>query len=178
MTLLEKISRTGYWSDFYIYPITTIFFLVLSFRYFKGNLLWILAFVLLGIFIWTFIEYIVHRFLFHHFSFIKELHAVHHQNPIDLVGNPTYISLPIYTITLFLPLYLVFGLGIASAIYSGALLGALFYFFIHHSAHHIKAKKGSILFLYKKHHALHHHYENTNFAVTFPLWDRIFKTKK
>ncbi|WP_234384996.1 sterol desaturase family protein [Allofrancisella guangzhouensis] len=176
--MLEKISRTGYWSDFYVYPIAIVFFLVLSFKCFFGNFFWIFTLIVLGVFTWTFIEYLVHRFIFHYCPLIKELHAVHHKHTIDLVGNPTYISLPIYTVTLFLPLYLIFGLGIASAIYSGALLGALLYFFVHHSTHHVKAKKGSLLFIYKKHHALHHHYEDKNFSVTFPLWDKVFKTKK
>lgn len=148
MTILEKISRTGYWSDFYIYPLFILLFLTIGIVHLTINLLMAFFIYLLGIIIWSFVEYLVHRFLFHRFVFLKKLHDTHHNSPTALIGTPTYLSLPIYTLTMFLPLYLLFGLGISSTIYSGILTGGLLYFFIHHSTHHVKSKKGSLLFYY------------------------------
>ncbi|QLE78474.1 fatty acid hydroxylase family protein [Francisella sp. Scap27] len=178
MTILERISRTGYWSDFYIYPLFILLFIAIGIKYISINTFIIPLLYIFGIIFWSFIEYIVHRFLFHRFAFLKKLHDAHHNKPTELIGTPTYMSLPIYTVMMFLPLYLFFGLGISSVIYSGILTGAFLYFFIHHSTHHIKSRKGALLFYFKKHHSLHHLDSTQNYSVTLPIWDRIFRTKK
>ncbi|APC96755.1 sterol desaturase family protein [Francisella frigiditurris] len=168
----------GYWSDFYIYPIFILGFLILGIEKLPvKNFFVIIVCFFIGLLIWTFVEYLVHRFLFHSFPFLERMHGIHHNSPMELFGNPTFISLPIYIVGMFLPLFFIFGLALGSIIFSGFLIGSLLYFFIHHATHHIRAKKGSILFFYKKYHAIHHYNQKANYAVTFPLWDSVFRTK-
>src|SRR5262249_14902886 len=56
-----------------------------------------------GLFIWMFIEYGMHRFIFHRpergkwWTFLPWVHGMHHENPRDvrLIISPVWFSLPI-----------------------------------------------------------------------------------
>jgi dihydroceramide fatty acyl 2-hydroxylase len=78
-------------------------------------------FVLLGIFVWTLAEYLLHRFLFHvqttsywgntlHYL----LHGCHHKHPMDslrLVFPPvaaTLIALPVYTLSFYIVIFFLY----------------------------------------------------------------------
>ncbi len=177
---IEKITHAGYWSDFYIYPLFILLFAGICIYSLTFNLViffLVIYLFFIGMLAWSFIEYIIHRFVFHKIPYFKVVHDLHHHSPRKIIGTPTYISLPTHFIIVFVPLYLIFGLGLSSILFSGFLAGALYYFFIHHSAHHFHTKKGSILFLYKKYHAIHHRDAVSNFSITLPIWDWIFRTK-
>ncbi|AIT08752.1 fatty acid hydroxylase [Candidatus Francisella endociliophora] len=174
----KKIISTGYWSDFYIYPIAVLVFLV--YGLYAINFKIGLAFILfiIGLVLGSFLEYFIHRVIFHHCPGFKTLHQLHHDRPIDLIGSPTYVSIPVYVTTVFIPLVLMSNIAYASIIFSAFLLDLLFYFIIHHTTHHVRSKKGSILHWYKKYHAVHHTNPDVNFSVAFPIWDIVFRTRQ
>ncbi|MED7818427.1 MULTISPECIES: sterol desaturase family protein [unclassified Francisella] len=174
----KKILSTGYWSDFYIYPIAAIIFFVYGLKLLDYNLEKVAILFLIGIILGSFIEYFIHRVLFHHCPVFKELHQLHHDKPIELIGSPTYVSLPVYTVSVFVPLCLITNIAYASVIFSAFLLDLLLYFIVHHTTHHVRSKKGSILHWYKRYHATHHQNPSINFSVAFPIWDIIFRTKQ
>lgn len=154
-----------------------------------SNPLVILAAFLLGLILWTFSEYMLHRFLFHfkprnawqeRVSFL--FHGVHHYQPrikTRLVMPPA-VSVPLAA--LFYLLYrLVFGaLALphwTAAVFSGFIIGYLLYDLTHYATHHWPLPFAYYKFLKRYH--MNHHYKtpNARFGVTSPLWDMVFGTQ-
>src|SRR5690606_40833197 len=142
----------------------------------------ILVFIVLGIFVWTFTEYTLHRFIFHfqqktnfgrrlHFIF----HGVHHDYPNDsrrLVMPPS-VSVPLALIFFFL-FKLIIGNIFVAPFFVGFITGYLCYDMIHYAVHHYNMHNKFWLAL-KKHHMLHH-YKNPGlgYGVSTPIWDDIY----
>jgi sterol desaturase/sphingolipid hydroxylase (fatty acid hydroxylase superfamily) len=140
--------------------------------------------VLLGILIWSLVEYAMHRFVFHYqprsewgkrLHFL--LHGVHHDYPQDAsrLVMPPVISIPLASI--FYGLFLlVFG-GLAPATFAGLILGYLGYDMIHYATHHFSMKRGVWLWL-KQYHMRHHFKDDhAGYGVSSPLWDYVFRTR-
>jgi sterol desaturase/sphingolipid hydroxylase (fatty acid hydroxylase superfamily) len=148
-------------------------------------LLGIAGLFLLGVFIWTFVEYTLHRFFFHYepksdwgkrFHFI--MHGVHHDYPQDatrLVMAPS-VSIPLAL--LFYGIFiLIFG-SYAPPVFAGMVFGYVCYDMIHYATHHFAMKKGILLWL-KQYHMRHHYRDdNTGYGVSTPLWDYVFRTEQ
>jgi len=144
----------------------------------------IIGLFLSGLFSWTFVEYILHRFIFHfeaksefgkkiHFIF----HGVHHDYPSDsrrLVMPPS-VSIPLAIIFFFLFQYTI-GDRMVFPFFSGFLIGYLFYDISHYAIHHFNMHSKLWLAI-KNHHMLHHYHDsNKGFGVSSPIWDLIFTT--
>jgi sterol desaturase/sphingolipid hydroxylase (fatty acid hydroxylase superfamily) len=137
-----------------------------------------------GVLVWTFTEYILHRYVFHYEpkSFIGKrlhflLHGVHHDYPNDSLRlvMPPVVSLPLAAIFYYLFLFLV-GTTFLPGFFAGFIVGYLCYDMIHYATHHapMKSKTGLLL----KHHHMRHHYQTDdfNYGVSSPLWDFVFRT--
>lgn len=141
----------------------------------------------LGLFVWTLVEYCLHRFLFHLDQYLPDhpafltlhflLHGVHHYLPMDryrLVLPPTLF------IVLAYPFYkLIFGIlpfYMACLGFAGGTLGYIMYDVTHYVLHHSKLPR--YLQELKTYH-LEHHYKNyeMGFGVTSKFWDVIFNTE-
>jgi sterol desaturase/sphingolipid hydroxylase (fatty acid hydroxylase superfamily) len=144
----------------------------------------ILGLFVLGVLVWTFTEYILHRFVFHYEPKTKIgqrlhflLHGVHHDYPNDSLRlvMPPVVSLPLAAIFYFLFLAVV-GEVYLPAFFPGFLVGYLCYDMIHYATHHapMRGKVGLLL----KHHHMRHHYQTDefNYGVSSPLWDFVFGT--
>ena len=152
---------------------------------------WVITLVgfLVGLFIWTFSEYILHRFLFHfkpknarqeRIAFL--FHGVHHAQPkvkTRLVMPPA-VAIPLALIFYGL-FYLVFEilLGAGQWMYpafAGFLIGYLIYDLTHYATHHFPMRKG-IWKQLKRLHMSHHYKDPTQlFGVSSPIWDYVFST--
>ena len=115
-----------------------------------------------GVVVWTFVEYVVHRFVLH--DFVPTRHGMHHANP----------DKPVLTIfwqigACFALVYLIVG----GAFLAGALVAYAWYLFVHHSAHH---GPNNMLPSLLKHHKTHHRFASRNYGVSTTLWDHIFGT--
>lgn len=139
-----------------------------------------------GVFVWTLIEYAMHRFLFHLDYYLPDhsiaftihflLHGVHHYLPMDryrLVMPPTlFVALcyPFYKLV-----FSIFPFYMACSAFAGGFLGYIMYDCTHYILHH--AKLPSYLQQLKKYH-LEHHYKNyeLGFGVTSWFWDKVFGT--
>jgi len=145
---------------------------------------------LLGVFLWTLTEYVVHRFVFHfrprndwQEKIIFLFHENHHVQPqlkTRLVMPPA-VSIPMALIFYAL-FYLVFAvlLGVPqwiSPMFSGFVTGYLFYDITHYATHHFPMRRG--VWKYLKRYHMQHHYKTPNqrFGVSSPLWDMVFGTK-
>ena len=128
------------------------------------------AYWLLGLFLWTLVEYILHRFLFHVDEWMPDhpvaltlhflLHGIHHYLPMDryrLVMPPTLfliLATPFYKLA-----HTVFWYDWYAAVmvFSGGIFGYICYDCTHYWLHHKQLP--SYVRELKKYH-LAHHYQN------------------
>lgn len=184
---MDVFSRIDYKVPLFIYIPLIIYFLYLSVM--SVNLLYILPLIILGIVVWTFAEYNLHRFVFHwmppgelgrkiHFMF----HGVHHDYPRDskrLVMVPA-ISLPLAVLFYFsFKFLLTWAFDDANLVYPffvGFVIGYLFYDMTHYALHHVNFKSKFWIDL-KQHHMIHHYSDPENgFGVSTKFWDHVYRT--
>lgn len=137
-----------------------------------------------GLFAWSFVEYVLHRFVFHwmppgkigarlHFIF----HGVHHDYPNDRLRlvMPPSVSIPLAVI-FFSAYYALLGPPNVYPFFAGFVTGYLFYDLMHYAMHHLNWKNPLFQQL-KQHHMLHHYQQpEKGFGVSNPLWDYVFNT--
>ena len=136
-----------------------------------------------GVALWTLMEYLMHRFIFHltprgrvGVLFAYLIHGVHHAFPEDRRRwlMPPIVSVPVAAV-LFLVLHLLIGAA-ASPLFAGAALGYLAYDLLHYASH-ARALRGRIARYLRQHHLTHHYrMPETRFGVSSPFWDRVFGT--
>lgn len=181
---LEGLSRIHFSVPLFIFLPVVGYFLYRAVAVSHMSLLSIVGYFALGLFVWTFTEYVLHRFLFHwqppgkigeriHFVF----HGVHHDYPSDskrLVMVPT-VSIPLATLFYFLFKLIIGPINVAP-FFCGFILGYLFYDMTHYAIHHYNFK--SKFWLDLKHHHMLHHYKDMNhrYGVSSKIWDYVFRT--
>jgi len=138
-----------------------------------------------GLVIWTFLEYNLHRFLFHaktstywmntlHYL----LHGCHHKHPQDpyrLVFPPA-LNL-VFTACILLPFTPFLEYRHVMALYGGGLLGYVCYDCTHFWVHFGVSTKVPIFYSLRRYH-LGHHFKSQNlgFGITSPSWDWVYGT--
>lgn len=173
-----RLSKAGYYADFFVYPPMVIGLAGVALRAPNSVALagWVIS-CLVGLGFWTLIEYIFHRFVLHRFPLVRDMHDMHHEHPSAFVGTPTWLSLPAIVVGAFLPLWWQINFVIASGITAGVTLGYLAYVGLHHAVHHWRITRSSFLYPLKMRHAQHHYTGlEGNFGVTTSFWDRLFGT--
>lgn len=153
-------------------------------RTFNLTALEMITWYAIGLLVWTFTEYILHRYMFHFPAkgkfakrFVFLFHGLHHDDPND----PTRLVMPpVPAIVIMAMLYGLFSL-VVPAMYlevfmSAFVIGYLCYDYIHYATHHFKMT-GTISRYLKKFHLQHHfRHEKAKYGVSSPLWDIIFRT--
>ncbi|XP_078113867.1 fatty acid 2-hydroxylase [Sander vitreus] len=142
---------------------------------------------LLGWFLWSLIEYCIHRFVFHmkppaHNYYLITLHFLlhgqHHKSPFDgsrLVFPPGLASLMVGSLYLFLCSTLPVILG--TSVFVGGLCGYVVYDMIHYYLHYGSPKRGSYMYNLKAYHVKHHfEHQRAGFGITTKFWDHPFNT--
>ncbi|MEQ1694198.1 MAG: sterol desaturase family protein [Hyphomicrobiaceae bacterium] len=125
---------------------------------------------------WTFVEYLVHRWLYHHVPYFKTIHEMHHAEPEALIGAPPVIGVVLVFSMFYVPVF-PFNPIAASGVAAGALIGYTGYMLVHHAAHFWSVPQGTWLYEARRHHALHHfHSEECNFGIITSFWDHMFGT--
>ncbi|GAA5904352.1 hypothetical protein JCM5296_005264 [Sporobolomyces johnsonii] len=137
--------------------------------------------------IWTLLEYIMHRFVFHIEEFLPDnsafltlhflAHGIHHYIPMDrmrLVMPPTLFAIlqaPFTTLA-----HTIFPKWMANGIIAGSFAFYVLYDLLHYAMHHSKLPK--YIKQQKTWHMEHHYKEpNLGFGVTSPIWDWVFDTE-
>jgi len=173
-----RLSKGGYFADFVVYPPVAVMLIAAAVR--PGSPLSWSESVLVcvaGVAVWTLLEYIIHRVVLHEVRYFAAMHEMHHDDPGDFVGTPTWLSLGMICSGALLPLWWEIGLHLASVFTAGLMLGYLWYAGVHYVIHHWRIEPGTYLYRRKRHHALHHHAQLAcNFGVTSSFWDRVFAT--
>jgi sterol desaturase/sphingolipid hydroxylase (fatty acid hydroxylase superfamily) len=133
-----------------------------------------IALFVAGVFVWTFLEYLIHGWLSHTFrTFAMPLHAVHHKDASAVFTIRAWV--PTGVILAFL--LLVFGWTPGTILFSGALAGFIAYEIAHYRIHFRRPGGGIEEYLRSRHLVHHHFYSNRCFGVTSAIWDLAFGTE-
>ncbi|KIW81626.1 hypothetical protein Z517_04652 [Fonsecaea pedrosoi CBS 271.37] len=185
---LEPLSKTAW----YVVPILwlppVIYGSVLGISNLESPAVGV-AYWCLGLFLWTLVEYLLHRFLFHIDDYLPDhsvfltlhflLHGIHHYLPMDkyrLVMPPTLfliLATPFYKLAHFVFWYNWY---VAITVFSGGIFGYVCYDCTHYWLHHHQLP--AYVRDLKKYH-LAHHYQNfeLGFGVTSKFWDYVWGTE-
>lgn len=146
--------------------------------------------VLLGLFIWTLSEYLLHRFVFHfrprnptQEKIIYLFHGIHHHQP---QCKTRLVMPPVVSIPLAFVFYGLFSLIVGTLfgtphwvapMIAGFTIGYLVYDLTHYATHHFPMRSGWWKFI-KRYHLVHHYRTpDARYGVSSPLWDYVFNTK-
>jgi sterol desaturase/sphingolipid hydroxylase (fatty acid hydroxylase superfamily) len=132
--------------------------------------------VLAGLFVFSFMEYVVHRWVFHGpLQAFARGHAAHHLEPRGYDALPFFVPAVVLAavIGLFLPwlraadaFVLAAGIAFGYVAYGGC------HFLIHH-----RRFRHPLLRAWAARHHIHHHHPERNFGVTSALWDALLGTR-
>jgi sterol desaturase/sphingolipid hydroxylase (fatty acid hydroxylase superfamily) len=179
--ILESMSKVSFYIPLIVYVPLIVYLCWESLQKEQLPFLNFIVLLLMGLFVWTFTEYVMHRYVFHfypksnlgkkiHFIF----HGVHHDYPNDAkrLVMPLSASIP-----LALAFYVIFDLllptGTNNAFFIGFIGGYLAYDMTHYALHHANFKNG-IWKKLKDHHMLHHYSDSTKgYGVSSDFWDKI-----
>jgi sterol desaturase/sphingolipid hydroxylase (fatty acid hydroxylase superfamily) len=133
----------------------------------------------MGIVLWTLLEYLLHRFVFHRFrGIVGSFHHEHHGAPRDakyLFVRPPY-SIGISALFVALIWWMTGDIAQTLKLMAGIWLGYLYYESVHYRVHFSPADGGWIGRQRRAHFRHHFHNSRKCFGVTTPLWDYVFRT--
>jgi sterol desaturase/sphingolipid hydroxylase (fatty acid hydroxylase superfamily) len=172
------MSKLGYFAEFLLFPPLVILATLVAVRSQNPPALSLWAFTYgAGLLGWTFIEYVLHRTVFHHAPILSRIHGEHHLKPRELIGTPAWASVLIGVIAVASPAWATLGFGLGTAATAGLVTGYLWFVFVHYATHHFEPRRGSYLYRARLRHNLHHHLSDAgNYGVTTGLWDYVFGT--
>jgi sterol desaturase/sphingolipid hydroxylase (fatty acid hydroxylase superfamily) len=145
-----------------------------------------LALFLVGVLAWTFLEYVLHRWVFHFrpapdselqrdVAFL--IHGVHHDWPYDpdRLVMPPLVAI-VLAIAIGLPMRAATGPSVFHGLFAGLVGGYLWYDLTHYAVHHLR-QHTSLGMLQRRNHLIHHFSQpDARYGVTTPLWDICFGT--
>lgn len=182
-SVLERLTRTHSMVPVTLFLICAACLFYVSIR-FAGIAVHIsMLLFLAGLIGFTWVEYQVHRRLFHltpstpaRAKFQYTIHGVHHALPEDRarLAMPPVLSLAIAAI---LTITFKWMIGAFSFPFlAGFFTGYAAYLFVHYLVHAYRPPRNRLKILWK-HHFIHHYKDDTRaFGVSSPLWDYIYKT--
>lgn len=140
---------------------------------------WLIGFVG-GLGLWTLLEYVLHRFVFHR-RWLGKLaareHMTHHAK-VDYFSpfvKKVALAIPVLGV-IVLAASAAMGLRLGTSVPLGVLAGWATYEVIHRRIH-VSAPVGSYGLWARRHHLLHHFgRSDMNHGVTTPIWDWVFGT--
>jgi 4-hydroxysphinganine ceramide fatty acyl 2-hydroxylase len=181
--VLEKLSRTNAAIPITMFYVIPVPLMVYGNLYSSMSLLHLMILFVSGAFFFTFLEYMLHRYVFHmstETEFRKELqyklHGLHHDYPKD----KDRLAMPILaSITLAIVLFTLFYFTMGNNVFGflpGVMAGYSTYLLVHYVVHAYPPPKNFMKGLWINH-AVHHYKEGDHaFGVSSPLWDYVFGT--
>lgn len=181
--MLEKISRTHISIPIAMFLSVGIYALYVGISATIIPFLMATALIFGGFLLFTFVEYLMHRYLYHMEpnSDVKDklqysMHGVHHDYPKDMdrLAMPPFIS-ALYALVA----YFLFNYILGDYFYyvlPGFLFGYAGYLGVHYIVHAFQPPKNFLKILWVNH-AIHHYKDpDVAFGVSTPIWDYVFGT--
>ncbi|MCB9638787.1 MAG: sterol desaturase family protein [Myxococcales bacterium] len=186
--ILERMTRSHPYEPLVVYIPVVLGLIVYMFL--KSPFVWYnsIALVATGLFYWSFMEYILHRYLFHYEAkskigkhIMRLIHGIHHQFPNDTDRLVIPLGASFLSALIFVAIYYGLTGGNAWAILPlviGTIVGYVNYDWTHYATHHVKPR-----FPWEKtqrrRHMLHHFkFPDACFGVSTGLWDWVFRTRE
>jgi sterol desaturase/sphingolipid hydroxylase (fatty acid hydroxylase superfamily) len=178
---LEKLTHTNSIVAIFVYCISAIGMIVYGISNFEISFRRALWLLLGGRFVFTFIEYLMHRYVYHSGESMNnqtwqyKVHGIHHQHP--KVKSQLAMPLPI-GILLLTAFYFIFTLVMRDMVwffFPGFVLGYSFYLLMHYLIHTLRAPKNYLKYFWWHHH-MHHAREDKAYGLSTRFWDRVFGT--
>jgi len=145
----------------------------------------IVLLLIAGLLSWGFIEYGLHRFIFHYHArsrfgrqLLYQAHLSHHENPKarDRIFASLFLSTPIAAAYWLLSWVATGSWAAACWLFIGMAAGYFSYEWLHFQCHHGRSRLPLMRYL-RKYHLLHHYKTpELRFGVTSPLFDLVFGT--
>jgi sterol desaturase/sphingolipid hydroxylase (fatty acid hydroxylase superfamily) len=181
--ILEKLTRTHIAVPLFVFFSYASVLLYWSVTHTFLSALMTIGMFVLGFISFTWVEYMVHRYVFHMSTETDRraktqytIHGVHHEYPKDKerLAMPPVLSITIATLLLFL-----FRMILGDLVFSflpGFLVGYAYYLSIHYMVHAYQPPKNFLKILWINHSM--HHYKNGAeiFGVSSPFWDYVYGT--
>jgi 4-hydroxysphinganine ceramide fatty acyl 2-hydroxylase len=170
-------SRTNYVLSYAIDLACPVVLAYLGARH-SIDLILALACFCVGAFVFSFIEYAIHRWFFHAPASIgTAIHRDHHVRPREpsALPCPSSAAAGLIFFSLLSP---AVGAQVACFFLAGLLFAYFCYATLHHLQHRIPIKRVRLRWLQRRwaEHAIHHGRGNINFGVTTSFWDHVFGT--
>jgi sterol desaturase/sphingolipid hydroxylase (fatty acid hydroxylase superfamily) len=183
--ILEKLSRTHI-----SVPLTIFFSYAAALLYWSITHTTLSAWATVGMFgfgfvLFTWIEYMTHRYIFHMGTFTKwreklqyTIHGVHHEFPKDKerLAMPPLLSITIATL-LLLGFRLILG-DLVFSFLPGLLVGYAYYLSVHYIVHVYQPPKNIFKALWINHSVHHYKHGEYVFGVSSPFWDYVYGTMR
>lgn len=182
--VLNRLTQTHIATPIVIFIVYAI--LLLTYTVLKTDVtpLAVIGLFFAGALGFTFMEYVVHRWVYHppHGSSDKykemtyNMHGFHHDYPKDKkrLAMPPVLAVLISTILLFAFKFVL--AQYAFAYLAGFVVGYAMYLVVHYTVHMYAPPKNFLKALWVNH-SIHHYSENDIlFGVSQPLWDYVFGT--
>src|SRR5215469_7487400 len=133
-----------------------------------------IALFVAGVFVWTFLEYLIHGWLSHTFrTFAMPLHAVHHRDAHAVFAVRAWLPIAL----IWTAMALLFGWTPGVILFAGAAAGFAGYEAVHYRLH-FRHPLGRLENYLRSRHLVHHeYYPDRCFGVTSALWDLVFGTE-
>jgi len=182
---LNRLTRTHI-----AIPVTLFFAYAIGLLYYAkvatdlGNSTIVTVFFV-GMLVFTFVEYAMHRWLYHppedasekYQEFTYTIHGHHHAYPKDKQRLAMPPALAIVIGTVLLLIFKLFLDQYTFAFLAGFMVGYAMYLLVHYSVHMFKMPNNFLKALWINH-SIHHYAEDDDilFGVSTPLWDYVFGT--
>jgi 4-hydroxysphinganine ceramide fatty acyl 2-hydroxylase len=168
-------SAANYWLVVASDVVGALLFLIIGVRRFSGSVVVAGVSVIVGFIAWGFLEYALHRWLFHgRPSMARRGHARHHADDTALISTPVLVVMAAAAVTSAM-LSMVFPTGVTCLFVFGLYAGYNYYALLHHLQH----RRGSVLACLaglERAHQIHHHRHTVNYGVTTTVWDHLLGT--
>ncbi len=178
LSYVSKMTRTplNYWAEFAVDIPLGAALIFACLRRNELNPPVVFLTLVLGLFLFTLIEYSFHRWLFHgSVQLLVQGHRAHHENPLGYDSLPFFLPacvLLLLTGVLVLLMPATYAFLLIGTITLSYVIYGLSHFTIHHHRFQYAPARN-----WAAHHQIHHYHPDTNFGVTTPLWDNLLATR-
>jgi sterol desaturase/sphingolipid hydroxylase (fatty acid hydroxylase superfamily) len=173
-------NTVNFWGNFAIDLVVLAGFAWLGATRYPGARAGAAAFVVVGFFLWPFLEYWFHRWFLHgRISLFRKAHARHHGHPRVTVGAPWYAH-TLLGLSLWAVLAAILSGAMSALLIAGVYTGYTWFRIMHRLAHYHPELGGRWWLLGRqlRFHEVHHFRPEVNFGVSTSIWDRVFGTSK
>lgn len=169
-------TRINYWGEVAVDATLAMLLTYEGWRRHTGSALTAALAVLLGLFIFSFVEYFFHRWMFHtRVPLFADGHRMHHERPLGYDSLPFFLPSMVLLALTGLCL-LVVPAGFALLMMGAVTFGYIAYGLSHFTIHHVRFRQ-PLLRRWAAGHHVHHYHPDSNFGLTTPLWDVLLGTR-